>query len=117
MNKYIKSDKYLVLICISVFILLTCGIAALCCLQSSVIVYGISLSALLGIVAAVAFAVCVIVIIAVAVNKKSIKRYCILPFEIVIVATLLIALSPLAFIVWIVECICDKIREKSKSVL
>lgn len=121
MKKYVKTDKFLVTSCFALLVFLASGIAALCCLKSSVAVGVLSVSAVLGIVCGVALLVYVIALAATSAAKISVKHHCLLSLEIVIVAAVLIPLSPLALIFWVVESICDKICEKSakkhKSVL
>lgn len=62
--------------------------------------------------AVLSLAVYLITLCFVAKVKKDGKAHVELSFEIVIVATLLIALSPLALVLWTVDSICDKVREK-----
>lgn len=121
MKKYVKTDKYLVTLCLALLVLLASGIASLCCLKSSAAVGVLPVSAFLGVICGVALVAYLIALVATSAAKISVKHHCLLSFEIVVVATLLIALSPLALIFWAVESVCDKICEKSakkqKSVL
>lgn len=114
MKKYVKADKCLVSMCLSLFVLLSCGIAALCLLKNSTMVLNLPIAAFFGIVSGVgflAYAVTGVVIVAV---KKSLRDYLELSAEVVVAATVLIALSPLALIVGVVELICDHVAEKRR---
>lgn len=114
MKKYVKTDRCLVAMCLALFVFLSCGIAALCLLKNSTMFLGLPIAALLGIVSGVgllAYAATAVVIVAI---KKSLRNYLELSAEVVVAATLLISLSPLALILGVVELVCDHIAEKNR---
>ncbi len=114
MKKYVKTDKPLVAMCASLFVFLSCGIAALCLLKNSTVVLGLPIAAVLGIASGVgllSYAVTALVIVAI---KKSFRNYLELSAEVVVAATVLIALSPLALVVGLVELVCDHVAEKRR---
>lgn len=113
MKKYQTTDKYLVILCIALFVFLAAGITALCFTGRETAVFGISADVAFGGISAAALAVYAGTAFFAVVAKKSLKRYAVLSVEIVFVATLIIALSPLAVVLRLVELVCEKASESN----
>lgn len=113
MKKYEKSDKYLVSMCVSLFLFIACGIAALCLKDNAVAIGVLPLWAFFCIFCAAAFVTYAATAVVIAV-KKSLRDYLELSAEIVVVATALIALSPLALVLGLAEYLWEKAAEKRR---
>lgn len=104
-------DGALAALCIFLYLAIGLGIAALCLLNSSVALLGFALKYVLA-VACGAFLLCYVVVLIVCIAKKHGKRMMGLSVAIVIGGTFIIALSPLAFVVWIFQLIIESAAER-----
>lgn len=104
-------DGVLAVTCIFLFCAMGFGIAALCLLNSGATLFEFPLKYVFAVVCGV-FLLCYVVILIVSVVQKRGKHRLGLSLTIVVVATLLIALSPVAFIVWIIQKIVESVSDR-----
>lgn len=104
-------DGVLAATCIFLFLATGFGIAALCLLNSPATLFGFPLKYAFAVVCGV-FLLCYAVILIVSVVQKRGKHRLGLSITIVVVGTLLVALSPLALILWVIQTLVDKIAER-----
>ena len=108
-------DGALAALCIFLYLAVGSGIAALCLLNNATTLLGFPLKYVLAVICGVFFTVYVTILI-VCLAKKHGKNMLGLSFTIVFAGTLILALAPLAFILWIFQKIIESIVEKrSKS--
>ena len=107
MQKHSNTNRYIVTSGLFLFLALLCAAAAVCLWRfvSEPIFYNIASAC------AVAFFLVYIIVCAVAAKKcENGKSYFLLAWAVVIVSVILIALSPLAAIMWVVETIVENTR-------
>ena len=106
-------DGMLAALCVFLFLTFGCGVTALCLLQNNTILLGFPLkycfAALCG-----AFLVVYLALMFASIGQKRAKRIG-LSFVIVFAGGILIALSPIAFIMWIIQTIVEAIAEKKTT--
>ncbi|MCM1289777.1 MAG: hypothetical protein NC132_05730 [Corallococcus sp.] len=106
-----RYDGALAALCIFLFCATGFAIASLCVMGGETTLFGILLEYVLAAACGV-FLLCYVVTLIVCVATKRGKNRLGLSVTIVVVGTLLIALSPLAFIMWIFQTIVEKVSEK-----
>lgn len=109
------SDKYLAAMCVAFVVFLGCGVAALCLLSASARVWIFSLAQFLAILAALGLTAYFAVLLIVAKRKAGAAEHFVLSFEVVFVSAVLIALSPVALIVWAIESVCEAVSAGNRD--
>ncbi len=107
-------DGVLAATCIFLFLAMGFGIAALCLLNSGATLFCCPLTYVFAGVCGACLLWYVVILIVSAVQKRG-KRRLGLSITIVVVGTLLVALSPLALIVWIIQTVVERIGERRDS--
>jgi len=109
-------DGVLAATCIFLFLAIGFGIAALCLLSNPATLSGFPLKYVFAVACGV-FLLCYVVILIVSVVQKRGKHRLGLSITIIVVGTLLVALSPIALIVWIFQTVVEKIAERHDRVI
>lgn len=103
-------DGMLAATCIFLFLAMGFGITALCLLNSPATLFSFPLKYVFAVVCGV-FLLCYAVMLIVCAVQKRGKRRLGLSITIVVAGTLIIALSPVALIVWVIQTVVESIAE------
>ena len=109
--KHRTYDGALTTMCIFLFLAIGCGVAGLCLIHSDVTLWTFPLKYCFAVACGAFFAVYLVTGIVCIITKHG-HRMLGLSVVVVLMSTVLIALSPVAFIVWIFQTIYESIVEK-----
>ena len=114
--KHKTYDGALAALCIFLFLTVGCGVAALCLMNNATSLLGFPLKYVLAVLCG-AFLAVYLTVLFVCLGKKHGKHMFGLSVMVVLAATVLISLSPVALIVWILQLIIESIAEKRSRTL
>lgn len=114
-KKYQKTDKSLTFACLSFLGTVTFGILTLCFCAKDVSANGFPLWAIFAICCGAFLLAYAVLLVYAFAKEKDGKRILELSVEIPIIAVVVFALSPIAAILWLVECLVDAIAAKKSQ--